>query len=222
MVKRSMTICIASWAFVLFSILVGSSARGQESSSPRCDVCQREIPNHDHDTIHRGRTVHLCSKECAAAFTADPEAYFAKLQPRGALFQESAQPQDMMPRGGFWFGVYVLMGLVFGAIAAYAAIHRGRPAGPWFFAGLFFNVWALAALLVRPTKSRAGPGDQDPEGVPSGLRKVPVTRDPTTCPNCGLDNHPSARKCSHCGAELSPTAQSEVDVTNHDVVKGSV
>ena len=195
--------------FVL--LLFSFPARAQDSPSgplPRCAVCEREVPDLDRERSHRGRTVYLCSDACAADWDTNPNAYFSRLQPRGALFQESAQPRPIMPHTGFWIGVYVLIGVLFGAITAYAAIHRRHPAKTWFFAGLFFNVFGLGALLLRP-KGTGGP--DEPEGVPAGLRKVPLTHAPIACPECGHGNHPSASVCNNCGAQLAPTVRSEVE-----------
>lgn len=199
---------------LFFTLLLFSlPARAQDAPSgplPRCAVCEREVPGLDQQGQHRGRTVHLCSGACAAAWHADPSAYFSRLQPRGAIFQESAHPRRVMPRGGFWLGLYVLVGLVFGAVTAYAAIHRRHSARTWFFAGLFFNVVGLAALLMRPMGTS---GPNEPSGVPAGLRKVPLTHEPATCPTCGYANHPSGQRCNHCETPLTPTIRSEVEAT---------
>jgi hypothetical protein len=49
--------------------------------------------------------------------------------------------------------------------------------------------------------------------VPAGLAKIPATSAPARCPACGGDNHPSARRCSHCGSALTPSVSSEVERT---------
>lgn len=208
-------------AFVLLTLFLAlaTEAQAQDAPSsplPRCAVCTREVPDLTRTREHRGREVYLCSDECADSWDADPSVYFARLQPRGALFQESAQPREMMPRGGFWIGIYVLIGLLFGALSAYTAIHRRQPAKTWFFAGLFLNVFALGALLLRPTGAKR---DDEPEGVPGGLRKVPTTRTPTVCPQCGHENHPSATQCNLCGTALTPSVHSEVITAEARAVK---
>ena len=173
-----------------------------------CLVCGKEMPSADHVRLHRGRTVNLCSADCAGAFEADTEGFFASLQPKAALFQEPAAPAGPLGRGWFTFGLAVLAGLIFGALTSYLAIHRGHAPRPWFFAGLLLNVLGLALLLTRPRGTGA---EGLPAGIPDGLRKVPTTRDPVPCSRCGHGNHPSAGRCGACHATLSPSAPSEVE-----------
>ena len=47
------------------------------------------------------------------------------------------------------------------------------------------------------------------EGVPEGLRKVPLTHSFAECPKCGYHNHPSAQSCLGCGAAMTPSFESE-------------
>lgn len=68
---------------------------------------------------------------------------------------------------------------------------------------LLFGLLTLAGLTIagfmvhRMIEKRAGAA-----GVPAGLAKIPATKTPIACHSCGGENHPSARKCSHCGAEV--------------------
>ena len=175
----------------------------QETQSGFCLLCSRRVEA-DAALVHRGRRVWLCEGECAEHWHADPEHHSAKLEPRGALFDESTTLADLVS-GWMWFGVYVLVGLVSAGLAAYVAVGKQRAALPWFLARLFFNVLALIFLLGKSTGS-----DPALEGVPRGLRKVPVTYGPRACAACGHENHPSATRCSGCGADLDPSVESEI------------
>ena len=136
----------------------------------------------------------------------DPDHYFHKLQARSALFDETAHPDGVSWSGWLVLGLYVVAGLVCAALSAHVAIGRSLPPLPWFFAGLFGNVAALLALSMSKKRGEAG----SPAGVPAGLGKVASTHAPVPCAACGHTNHPAARACSHCHAELSPTVRSEV------------
>ncbi len=170
-----------------------------------CLVCGDAIVGPGLLLVHRGRQVFLCSEACSNAFASSTETYFRRLQPRGALFDEEAwTASGTLNDAWLWLGLYVLAGLLFGAACSYLAVNRGQPATPWFFAGLLVNLLALAAILVWPKKP---PGEL--EGIPSGLKKVPLTRAPVLCPACGNENHPAATACLGCGAALQPTVRAE-------------
>jgi len=171
----------------------------------QCIVCGQRIFGEDVVEVqYKGRTFYV-GAPLLEEFERDPQQYFAKLQARSALFDESALPARRMSFGWLWFGVYVLAGIVSAAIAAYVAVGKARPALPWFFAGLFGNVVAVVAVVVAPRRDASAL----PAGIPRGLRKVPTTRTPRPCPACGASNHPSAAACSACGAPLSPTVAAE-------------
>jgi hypothetical protein len=108
--------------------------------------------------------------------------------------------------GWFLLGSYVLAGLVCGAVCAYVAVGRGLSPAPWFFAGLAFNLIALAMLIAGSRRVAGVP----PGVLPSGLRKVPLTLSPVACPSCGAAQHPASSACSACGGTLSPTAASDM------------
>src|SRR5262245_2576249 len=78
-----------------------SSAGDENRSVPRfstdpvragetCLVCGRPADAGDAALIYEGRRVVLHRGECLRRFTERPDAHFAPLRPRGALFQESA------------------------------------------------------------------------------------------------------------------------------------
>jgi hypothetical protein len=182
---------------------------GEESGAPRpgeiCLACDQPVQGTDLLLIHRGRRVPLHRGACFDAWSRNPDAMFAALQPRGALFQEPEESMSPLRDAWFAFGAYVLLGLIFGAACAYTAVGRGHAPVRWFFAGLAVNAVALAILLARPRADLSNL----PAGVPPGLRKVPTTRAGVPCPKCGSLNHPAARRCSSCGAALQPSVAAE-------------
>lgn len=132
--------------------------------------------------------------------------FLATARANAALFDEKAMPAGrQMTFGWLWLGLYVLAGLICSALCGYVAVCRGLAPMPWFFAGLVGNVVGLALVMsVRRGDTAALPG-----GIPRGFAKVPTTRAPSACPACGVTNHPSARRCTGCGASLSPTVEAE-------------
>lgn len=182
---------------------------GEESGAPRpgeiCLACDQPVLGTDLLLIHRGRRVPLHQGPCFDAWGRNPEAMFASLQPRGALFQEPEESISPLRDAWFAVGLYVLLGLIFGAACAYAAVGRGHAPLRWFFAGLAVNVVALVILLARPRADLS----KLPAGIPPGLRKVPTTRTAVPCPKCGSLNHPAARRCAACGAGLQPSVAAE-------------
>lgn len=196
--------------FTVLGISAGTMAQAAEGSrAPRpgeiCLACDQPVQGTDLLLIHRGRRVPLHREPCFDAWSRNPDAMFAALQPRGALFQEPEESISPLRDAWFTFGVYVLLGLVFGAACAYAAVGRGHAPLRWFFAGLAVNVVALVVLLARPRADLS----KLPAGVPPGLRKVPTTRTAVPCPKCGSLNHPAARRCAACGAALQPSVVAE-------------
>jgi YHS domain-containing protein len=173
----------------------------REAEGQQCIVCRQQI--HEGDIVevrYRGRTFFVAAK-MLEEFEADPERYFRTLQARGALFDEAARDNPPMRTGWLGFGVYVMLGLLFGAACAYLALDRGLPAWGWFFAGLALNVLALVTVITRPREAGAP--------AAAGLVKIPTTLTPTPCPHCGNTNHPSAATCSGCGHALEPTIEPE-------------
>ena len=173
----------------------------------RCLVCGVAI--HDHEVVelrYRGRTFHVAA-EMLAEFESDPERYFRDLEARSGLFDEAALTEAGDGAGYGWFalGLYVLLGLVSAAACGAIAVARNRPPWPWFFSGLFVNVLAVAVLWSRSRAATTSPT----AAIPSGLRKVPTTREPIACPTCGAPAHPAARHCSRCHSSLAPSVRAE-------------
>lgn len=123
--------------------------------------------------------------------------------PRGA-FLGAGPEHAQMSAVWFWTGIYVLAGLVFGALGAHRALQTGNRAVAWFFAGFVFTLPGYLYLLTRPKKELLAPA-----GVPRGLHKIPATCAPEPCPGCGELNHPAATQCASCGGKLTPRFASE-------------
>ena len=175
-------------------------------SGESCAVCGNPVSDTDVALIVKGRRVPL-KREMVEEFVKHQDKYFARLQPKGALFQEEMGPESeghgSVGMGWFLFGVYVLIALLFGGLSGYAAIGKGLKPLPHFFVGLLFPLFGYIFVLSRPRAEGSG-------GIPSGLVKVPDTSAPIRCKACGNTNHPSARRCSVCHAELKPARDSEV------------
>ncbi len=198
-------------ALVVLLLALPVLAGEHGSDAERCIACDRVLAEGEgRIESYRGRQVATCSDQCAVAWSAGREYLFGKLQPRGALFQEDARTPRRTHRAWFYGGLYVLGGLLAGAASAYIAVNRGRRALPAFAAGLAFNVIGLGAVALAMKRPRASPVT----GIPAGLRKVPDTHAPASCPRCGSPVHPSARECSACRAPLEPRARSEVETTD--------
>jgi hypothetical protein len=184
----------------------------------QCLVCSLPIEGETAVEIRYKGRVFYVKESMLDAFRADPDAYFRKLQARSGLFDEAAMAGPPMPGGWFFAGVYVAVGLVFGALCASLALGRGRRPLPWLVAGLVGNVVALAVLLLRPSAAdgpaaRAGTDPSGRSGRLGALGRVSATRDPRACPACGAPNHPAAAACSSCGASLEPLTRSETELT---------
>ncbi len=172
----------------------------------RCIVCGIELSENDIALIIKGRRIPL-KPEMLADFMKDEKKYFAKLQPRGALFQESFDAPAGTTQGGIsltWFlsVLYIITALTFAGINAYVAVGKGLTPTTYFFAGLFFHAFGFLYTLTRAANKQAGT-------IPAGLKKVPATHSPYICTICGMENHPSAKLCSGCDVELKPLMESE-------------
>lgn len=173
----------------------------------QCLVCGQRIDGIDIVEVrYQGRTFFV-AEPMLPQFEADPEAYFRRIQARSALFDEAAVRARPIATGWLVAGLYVLAGLICGALAAYVAVGKALAPLPWFVAGLLGNVVGLGAVIARPT----GDASALPAGVPAGLAKVATTRAPAPCPACGALNHPSAAGCASCGASLTPTVRPETE-----------
>jgi len=169
-----------------------------------CTVCGKPVTQHDVAYQVEGQRVALHRGDCFGVFTAQPMRWLGKLKPRGAFLDASATALSLSSNFLF-LGLYVLTGLLFGALAAHRAFSVGRNPLAWLAVGLAANLPGFLVLLALPRGEVKGPA-----GVPSGLAKIATTYPPAACPACGTENHPSAVKCLGCGSNLSPKMTSEV------------
>lgn len=147
---------------------------------------------------------HASRGALAAVFQTAPDTLPSPPHPRSALFpKEAGAARHAAGPGWFWLGLYVLVALVFSGLSGYTAISKGLNPALYFFLGFFLSAFGYLYVLTR--KATAKPGE-----VPAGLSKVQTTFAPVPCPKCGFTNHPAAKKCPGCGAELQPMVQSEV------------
>lgn len=200
-------VVVGSVVWALPAVVMAASEQGGDTrpgSARTCRVCELAIERNGVAILHEGRRVWTHPDACLAHWREDPAAHFRALQARGALFDEETT-RGSSGYGWLAFGIYMLVGTVCGAIAAYAAVTRARSPRAWFLLGLAFNVVAVVAIVVRSREDPSGL----PAGIPRGLRKVPTTRDPASCHVCGRDNHPTAARCSSCDAALEPVAAPE-------------
>jgi hypothetical protein len=168
----------------------------------RCIVCNTPLQANDKVYLIEGQRVGVM-KAMEPEFLSNPWAYIQRLKPGGGLFGGEAAPRGAVSDVWMYLGIYVLLGLVFGALSAHRALDAGQRVVPWFFAGLFLNLFAYLALLVRGTT-------QESASRYGGVVKIPTTVEPVLCSACDALNHPSATKCSKCGEQLQPLMNSEV------------
>ena len=171
-----------------------------------CIVCDKPIGATDRVYEVEGLRVPVHRGVCEAAFAGYPERFLSRLKPRGAFLGAEPNHAPNISWGWFALGVYVLLGLLFGASCAYRAVNHALSPWPWFLAGFLLNLIGFLALVLRP----AGDSRKAPAGLPLGLVKVPNTSSPMACPRCGAMNHPSATACAECGNKIEPQGISEV------------
>jgi hypothetical protein len=170
-----------------------------------CIVCRRPLGTGGVVYLVKGQRIPLHFPSCYEVFVRSPLSFLAALQPHGAFLGSGGEGQGLS-WGWFLAGLYILVGLIFGAGCAHRALHAGRSPAAWFAAGLALNVIGYLWLLTRPKLQIEAAG-----GMPEGLTKFPRTRAPRPCPTCGRMNHPAATQCGDCGAKLQPVTRSEVD-----------
>lgn len=169
-----------------------------------CLACNNPIHEHDPVYLVNGQRIPIHQQEVSDDLAGELQALLGLIQPRGA-FIGAQQAQRALSSAWFWSGLYILIGLVFGAICAHRALQTGYGALSWFLAGLAFNVVAFVVLRTKPRREVLAPA-----GIPPGLGKIAATYSPEACVKCGTLNHPSASACSGCGAKLEPKLSSEV------------
>lgn len=96
----------------------------------------------------------------------------------------------------FWI-VY----LVFAAIIGFGASARGRSGAGWFFLALLISpLISGILLLLLPRATASASGDE-----------VISPRTHVRCPDCREFVRMDARKCKHCGCNLTPQEVSSED-----------
>lgn len=168
-----------------------------------CVICGKPISKDDVTYMVDGQRVPVHKGACLGALAARPVEWLSKLKPRGAFLDASAA-QLGLSAGWLLLGLFVLAGLLFGALAAHRAFSVGRDPLLWLAVGFVTNVFGYAVLIALPRQELHAVA-----GVPAGLGKVAATYAPVACPACGAENHPSARVCSGCGGALTPRIVSE-------------
>ena len=190
---------------LLFGLGLARAERLSERMPARqgetCLVCNGKVGYGDAVYRADGQRVALHAVGCESAFLGNPRAYTAALRPSNALF--SAGTSIGLAGYWLWTGLYVLLALVSGGLGAHFAVSKGRSPAGWFLACSLLPVIAALYLLVKRPAAGTWP-------IPNGLRKLPLTRDPSPCPFCGHTNHPAAMACPGCGTTLKPQAHSEV------------
>jgi hypothetical protein len=186
----------------------GREVTGYRVVEPRvgetCIVCDKAVRATDRVYEVEGQRVAVHVGACDSAFRRNPGHFLARLKPRGAFLGAEPNLGPNISWRWFAFGIYVLLGMVFGASCAYRAVNHALKPLPWFLAGFFLNLFGFLALVTRPA------GDSSMAGLPPGLAKVPTTSSPRACPRCGEMNHPSATSCVGCGNKIEPLVTSEV------------
>ena len=190
------------------ALMVDGKVIGKRIETPPgmvCVVCDKPIGRDDFAFLVNRQKVAVHRLNCYAELLGHPYRFLGILQPHGALLGAGAE-ESKDSLGWFLAGLYILAGLVFAALCAQQALHSGRSPVAWFGWGLVFNVFGYLLLLTRPLRPAEGL-----TRVPAGLGKVHVTREPSSCPECGKTNHPSAARCAGCDARLDPSSESEVE-----------
>jgi len=171
-------------------------------SSFHCPVDGEPVEDGRYGAVWQGRRYFMDREECLQMFLRNPEPYAREIEPRAALFSAPNPGRSTYGPFFFYFGVYVVLGLLSGGVTAYVAVQKGLDARFWFFIGLLLNVIAIVAVVNCQ--------GQEVLFQRKGLCNTPQTHEPDSCASCGRLNHPSATRCSGCGQPLEPTVKSEV------------
>lgn len=206
-VDRSLPSSAANSTTVPEDLVIGGREVGHRVESrdgETCITCGKPITKHDVTYRVEGQRVAVHKGPCLGALAAKPIEWLSELKPHGAFLDATAANAGLSS-GWLFFGSYILLGLIFGALAAHRALSVGREPLTWLFICFITNVFGYAVLLLLPRQEVHALA-----GVPSGLGKVAATYSPEVCTSCGAENHPAARVCSGCGGTLTPHIVSEV------------
>ena len=167
----------------------------------RCIVCDGPVGKNGFAIIYKGRRVAI-RPEYVKDFFENPDKYFPKLQPKGALIQEKAILESGIGYSWLLFGIWVVLALIAASIASNIALRKGFSPLTWYFIGLITSLIGVIIILFKPTSAYVD--------LPGRLAKIPSTPQPITCTKCGKENHPTASQCIGCGAKMQPQMESEV------------
>jgi hypothetical protein len=210
--NRSILVVVISLISVHFIYLNDSPSSPQDTlgykllsikKGDRCIIC--DIPLKEGSGLAlliKGRRVTIDLNHFQE-FITNQVKYFAKVEPQGALFQESAVLPHAIQYGWFIVGMWIFTALISAAICCNVAMRKGLRASLWFFRGLLFHFIGLLWVINKKGTAKAQP-------LPI-LGKIPLTSQPVKCPKCQALNHPAASKCSKCHSELTPLQESEVN-----------
>ena len=185
----------------------------QTVSAETCIICGKEVDDPTITVKYRGKTYPIHSLEEKALWDkAEREgtldSIVAKVEPRGALFQGDSrflnpegEQKDFFSRFGMAIGVWILVALVSGGVGAALAVKTHRAPLAAFLVAFLLPVVGLTISCLLPRSQ--------PQFEMRGHR-IPKTHAGIQCPDCGRSNHPSASRCLTCGADLSPSFESEV------------
>jgi hypothetical protein len=168
----------------------------------RCIVCAMPLKEGKGIVLLvRGRRVAI-DVDHIKEFLANKAKYLSQLEPRGALFQESAVLESTLRSGWFLLGAWIVLALISAAISAHMALRKGFNSLKWFFIGLALNFVGIFFIFTKSSDTKIE--------LPPHLAKIPNTAFPVECPDCGESNHPASEQCSGCGKRLDPKFESEV------------
>ena len=197
---------------IVLILFCGAAKAVDAERKQRCLVCDKPPMGKAH-IFYRGLRYPVCQSSCDLLWErAEQEGmldpFVSKVEPRGALFQGDSKflnpiAQEVNPTPISWMmiGVWALVAILSGSLAAALAVARHRrPIGP-FFVALLFPVVGMVAVWLWP---RVG-GEFELRG-----NKIPRTHDEIYCQQCLRALHPSASTCPGCGAKLDPCVTSEV------------
>ena len=198
------------WSGCLLLLL---TVLGQSTVAETCIICGKEVADSTITVEYRGKTYALHSIEEKAIWDKALQAgtldsIVAKTEPRGALFQGDTyflnperDTEDFFSRFGMAIGIWILVAVVSGGIGAAFAVKTHRTPIIAFVIAVLLPVVGVALAFLLP--------QGQPQFEMRG-HKIPKTHAGILCPRCGRSNHPSATSCLSCGAEIRPSAESEV------------
>lgn len=168
----------------------------------RCPVDGGAVESCEYGVAWQGRRYYMDGDACVRMFMADPETYAKRIEPRAALVSALRTDLPSYSPWVLYVSLFIVTGLVSGAVTSYVAVQKGLSGLTWFVLGFALNVVAVVMVLFCRGREMLF--------QTKGLSKTPHTHAPISCPACGNMNHPSAARCSGCRTGLTPNVQSDV------------